>query len=155
MGFHPKRAWTDKWIPHQCFPFVCSTCCASGGQHVAPSCNFFQGAVVDLGRWFVTCELDKCYASKEKERKGKWRHSQFYTENRCTTVTPIREVNTEELRVRVRPTEKGTWTSEQAWVLGRSQLKHQPCATSSESLNSLDKFFNLLHAFGNSTYGET
>lgn len=154
MSLHPKRSWPDKWSPCQGLPFACCmcVCCASMGQHVASPCNFFKNSswfgkmICDLWTWQMLCF----------QRKGKWRHSQFDIENRCIVI-PICEVNTEELRVRVRVRENGTWTSEQSWVLGRSQLKHRLCATSSGGINSLDKFFNVLSAFGknyHTTYGE-
>lgn len=42
-----------------------TVCCASVGQHGDSDVYVFEGTVVELGH-----ELDKCNASKEKERKG-------------------------------------------------------------------------------------
>lgn len=46
----------------------------------------------------MTCEPDKCYDSKERERKGDCRHSPFYIEKR-SMIRPVCEINTVKLAV--------------------------------------------------------
>lgn len=91
MSLHPKRAWPNG-AHASVFPLfgVCAMLpWASMWLHRViffKNSSWFGKMICDLWTWEMLCF----------QRKGKWRHSQFYIENRCMVI-PICEGNTAEL----------------------------------------------------------
>ena len=68
MSLHPKRAWPNG-AHASVFPLF-GVCAVLPWASMWVHRVIFSRTVVDLGRWFVTCELEKCYASKGRGNEG-------------------------------------------------------------------------------------